>query len=198
MNENIADLKGNASIKRRESTARLRATCKGRLLRVCRVTLALASFAGFLLASNFADGAEPIAAPGESNAEASADELVMGFRARPCLDGVEIVGYEGELGEMLVVPEKLDGRPVRKIGNHAFAGRQSLQTVKLPEGLQCIGTSAFLGCRALERVETPDSVKEIEDNVFYQCTGLTEITIPDSVTSIKATPHSCKTAPKVV
>ncbi|MBR0226074.1 MAG: hypothetical protein IJL92_08470 [Thermoguttaceae bacterium] len=48
------------------------------------------------------------------------------FKTRPYEDGVEIIGCESGVGRNLVIPEKIDGKPVRRIGNEAFYNRRSL------------------------------------------------------------------------
>ena len=89
-------------------------------------------------------------------------------------DGVEITGYEGDIGETLVVPEEVDGRPVRKIGRRAFQGRSLLTSVELPEGLQTIGNLAFKGC-SLGVVKLPSTLEEIGGG--WDCIGFE---IPES------------------
>lgn len=47
-----------------------------------------------------------------------------------------------------------------------------------------IGNSAFIGCRTLNSITIPNTVTMIGMNAFIGCSGLTELTIPDSVTVI--------------
>ena len=112
-----------------------------------------------------------------------------------------------------VIPEKIAGVPVVKIGTLAFRGGEPL---KLPEGALIYGAdgtkqtveeyNATMLSR-LRRVVLPDSVREIEESAFQYCAELTEVrfgsglktigqtafwrcyalsavTIPDSVTKI--------------
>ena len=65
------------------------------------------------------------------------------FKTRPFQDGVEITGRRKEFGETLIIPEEIDGQPVRYIGPFAFYGCKSLASVELPESLQGIGYVAF-------------------------------------------------------
>ncbi|MBR3560282.1 MAG: leucine-rich repeat protein [Oscillospiraceae bacterium] len=113
-----------------------------------------------------------------------------------------------------VIPEKIEGVPVVKIGMLAFRGGEPL---KAPESVAFIfgadGTKLSVAeynaqkLSHLRRVVLPDSVREIEESAFQFCTELTEVrfgsglktigqaafwhcyalsavTIPDSVTSI--------------
>lgn len=86
-------------------------------------------------------------APGEGNSPADADNTALNekqpFQTTPWKDGVEITGYEGSVGETLVIPGKIDGLPVRRIGSFAFSDCESLEDVELPDGLQAIGMNAF-------------------------------------------------------
>ena len=96
------------------------------------------------------------------------------FQAQPCGDGVEIAGYEGVLGETLVVPAELDGTPVRGIRSRAFYGLRQFKNVVFPEGLRIIGDGAFLGCD-LGVVRLPESLEEIGGG--WSCSGFE---IPES------------------
>ena len=59
----------------------------------------------------------------------------------------------------------------------------NIKTVILGQGITSIGDSAFSGCYSLESVSIPSSVARIENYAFYG-TGLTDVTIPGSVDSI--------------
>ena len=104
--------------------------------------------------------------------------------------------------------EFANGWAYTDIGNQAFYGCGSLQSMTIPSGVTTIGTSVFLLCTSLTTVAIPDSVTTIygdcfrncthlnyvrlpstittlPTNVFYNCTNLETITIPAFVTSIK-------------
>ena len=122
-------------------------------------------------------------------------------------DGTAVItGYDGA-DTALVLPEKLGGAAVTKIGESAFAQNQSLTAVTIPDGvteigdfafndctglttvslpgsLVTVGEGAFFSCARLETVELPDGVKSLGDSAFYYCRALTSITIPDSVTQM--------------
>ena len=105
------------------------------------------------------------------------------FKTRPCDDGVEIIGYEGEVGEILVIPRRIHGRQVSAIGDSAFEECDLLISVKLPKGLQTIGESAFAFCYKLKYVEFSEGLRRIEDEAF-SCAELTSVVFPESLLEI--------------
>ena len=54
----------------------------------------------------------------------------------------------------------------------------------IPDNVTSIGDNAFYGCSSLESVTIPDSVTSIGDYAFKGCSSLESVIIPDSVTSI--------------
>lgn len=116
--------------------------------------------------------------------------------------GYTIIGYTGTASE-LVIPEKINGKPVVSIDpgvfskcetlkkvtlpktlvnyKKAFSNSPSLQTVVLSEGILRIAEDAFSGCKSLKSVTTPSTLESIDDYAFNGCSALTSITIPKSV-----------------
>ncbi|MGI5925017.1 MAG: leucine-rich repeat protein, partial [Lentisphaeria bacterium] len=96
---------------------------------------------------------------------------------------VTITTYNGPGGDV-TIPDTLGGLPVTSIGDGAFADRDDLSSVDIPDSVTSIGDGAFAGCDGLSNVDIPDSVTSIGDGAFADCDGLTSVDIPSSVTSI--------------
>ncbi len=86
----------------------------------------------------------------------------------------------------VVVPETIGRYRVTEIGSYAFANRQGLASVSLPDCLTKIGIGAFYGCSGLSDVKIPNSVTSIGSYAFYECSGLTHLTLSESITDIGA------------
>lgn len=74
---------------------------------------------------------------------------------------------------------------VTSIRDGAFADRNQLKTVKLPDSIIAIGAGAFANCSHLTTVNLGNSVRLIDVNTFVFCTSLESVTLPDSVFSIE-------------
>ena len=99
-------------------------------------------------------------------------------------DGEAVIeGYAG-LSKEVEIPSKIEGYPVTTIAAGAFANRDDITTVIIPDSITTIGSSAFSDCSALTSIVIPDKVTTIGSSAFYMCSALTEITIPNSVTTI--------------
>ena len=80
----------------------------------------------------------------------------------------EITEYYG--GEIVIVPDEINGIPVVKIGEQTFFDL-GISDAYLPEGLSVIGKSAFEGCN-IESIDIPSTVSIIGENAFANCSEL--------------------------
>ena len=117
-----------------------------------------------------------------------------------------ITGYNGSENEV-VIPNKINGKKVTSIGDHAFSRCTSLTSITIPKGVTSIGSGAFYntawlydkqkinslvivnnllidGSTANGKVTIPKGVTSIGDGAFQYCHNLRSITIPNGVTSI--------------
>lgn len=63
-------------------------------------------------------------------------------------------------------------KPVTRIGERAFASRNGLTEVVIPDSVTSIGEDAFLFCAGLAKLTIPGSVQMIGDQAFYGCNNL--------------------------
>lgn len=85
----------------------------------------------------------------------------------------------------IVIPSKIYNIPVTAIGNNAFSNC-TFTSIVIPDSIKRIGNSAFSGCNSLTSVSIPNSVLAIDNYAFFGCTSLVAITLPDSVRSLGA------------
>jgi hypothetical protein len=119
---------------------------------------------------------------------------------------VTITGFTGS--RVVEIPAKIEGLPVRAIGDFAFSGKLHQSNIEIPDSVTSIGSFAFADCINLMQITIPASVTSIGESAFNccrsltsiaiqtgvmsigrfafaDCTSLTSVTIPDSVTSIE-------------
>ncbi len=93
------------------------------------------------------------------------------------------------------IPAQIEGVPVTKIGNGAFAvtsygtgaykDGKNLVSVTIPNGVTSIGYGAFSGCVNLGKTLTiPDSVTSIGEKAFFECKNLTLVTLSKNLSTI--------------
>jgi len=126
--------------------------------------------------------------------------------------GICIVKMHGRCAEVRI-PEEIEGLPVVKIGEKAFAVKaeapvsepademdaeivfaaeapaemaegQALRRVFLPDTVVSIGAHAFHGCSALERVSLPANLQEISQRMFDGCASLEQVTLSAGLKAI--------------
>ena len=86
------------------------------------------------------------------------------------------VKYSKDWKRLLKAPESLSGKysirkGVKVIGNMAFAWRNFLTSINIPNSVTTIGDSAFDGCGSLTSITIPSSVVTIIGNPFYRWHG---------------------------
>ena len=95
----------------------------------------------------------------------------------------QITGYSGTAAN-LIVPDKLDGYTVTRIGDSAFRGNSALTAVKLPDSVTRIDSYAFADCTNLSSVNYPMSLNYIGQNAFKNCNKITTFVIPEGITKV--------------
>lgn len=75
---------------------------------------------------------------------------------------------------------------ITSVGERAFNGCTTLESIIIPEGVTSIGSKAFKNCAGLKSVQIPSTVTEIGDEAFYECDALTSVKLPAGLTSLGA------------
>ena len=91
-----------------------------------------------------------------------------------------ITAYNG-YSSSLVIPTKIDGYTVTKIGDRVFSDNTRLVMVVIPDSVTEIESQAFYGCTNLSSVTLSKGLVDLHLEAFGKCTKLTNITIPKSL-----------------
>ena len=75
----------------------------------------------------------------------------------------------------VVIPEKLAGKTVAKIGATAFYAKSEISNLVLPQTITSIGQLAFAECVNLQAVSLPAAVAELGMGAFYRCSVLNQL-----------------------
>ncbi len=102
---------------------------------------------------------------------------VSNYSYRLQSDGtVEVLRYFGE-EEHIVVPSKICGKNVTRIGERAFSACTNAKTITLPESVTQIGNCVFWLDKNVENIIVPDSITSFADRIdnyiFYYPVFLT-------------------------
>lgn len=84
--------------------------------------------------------------------------------------------YETVTDESVEIPASINGKPVTSIGNGAFAHMNyPFKNIVIPPSVVSIGENAFSGNESLESITLTDSINEIGEYAFYQCSNLKSV-----------------------
>ena len=76
---------------------------------------------------------------------------------------------------MMIVPDVYNGKPVTRIGNHAFYNCRGLTNVAIGRCVTAIGDCAFFECYSLRDITMFDSVTTIGNSAFSGCHSFTDV-----------------------
>ncbi|MBE6856292.1 MAG: hypothetical protein E7500_02525 [Ruminococcus sp.] len=115
-------------------------------------------------------------------ASASADDFH--YVTSPDGTGINILSYGGT-GPEMVIPDTIDGLPVKLINTNAFKSNLDITGVKIPDTVIAISTGAFEGCSNLKSIKLPSSLTKLYTFAFSECRALESVTFGDNVTTIE-------------
>lgn len=111
----------------------------------------------------------------------------------PVIDGINYTmlsdgsGYEVSSANLssttrtVNILSTVNGVPVVRIGNSAFAGCTNLTLVNIPSSVTFIGSSAFENCTSLIGFVVPENMTGIGIEAFKNCTSLSILTIKSNM-----------------
>ncbi|MBR1758096.1 MAG: leucine-rich repeat protein [Lachnospiraceae bacterium] len=103
------------------------------------------------------------------------------YQAEGChILGTTLVRYNTTQDVVSDIPTHL-----KRIGEEAFRGNESVREVVLPDDLEVIEYAAFKGCTNLSHITIPEGVKTIDSAAFADCVALEEIVLPASLESLE-------------
>lgn len=93
---------------------------------------------------------------------------------------VTVVKYIGTNAKV-VIPDSIEGAPVKIIGTEAFCRNKCVEEVIVPDSVVIMRGRAFSFCGNLKRVHLSNNISKIIAETFDGCDKLEEINIPDMV-----------------
>lgn len=97
---------------------------------------------------------------------------------------VTITDCDESISGDVVIPDTIEGYPVRVIKNGAFMNCKKLVSVAIGDNVTVLNEGSFAECDNLESVTFGNSVKEIGYCAFGYCDKLDNIILPDSLVKI--------------
>ena len=120
---------------------------------------------------------------------AAAAETADGLVYEEANEEITITGYTGAGGEVMI-PAKIDDKPVTKIAEGAFQvslvpAAVNITKITIPNSVTTIERGVFFGCSNLQEVVFPENVSiSSAASMFRDCTALQSITLPITLTEI--------------
>lgn len=103
-------------------------------------------------------------------------------------EGVTTIGYQAFYGcenlQDVTIPSTITTWSEESYNNSAFEGCTGLSSLSLSNGLSILGQRAFAGCISLETVSIPAGIRQFRNCVFEGCTGLKKVELPEGITQI--------------
>ena len=84
-----------------------------------------------------------------------------------------------ERGAIMTAPDR-----TKIIEKGAYAGRDDIKKIVIPEGVVEISDEAFIFCEQLASVTLPSTLKKIGKSAFQECVNLVEINFPEGLEEI--------------
>ena len=105
--------------------------------------------------------------------DATAESIITenGVKYQLYTDHAVAVGYTEEIDKNLIIADSVKNVPVTEIAKEAFAGCDSIETLKIPDSVTFVGAGAFRECTNLKSAEFSDNSMTYDGN-FYEWEGI--------------------------
>jgi hypothetical protein len=118
-----------------------------------------------------------------ASSASAANATWNGFTYAVTSNEVMILSWQSS-ATALEIPAEIDGKPVRSIGQKAFAQKREIQNVVIPDSVRQIGILAFELCTGLTNVVLGKSVERLCDGAFASCYELRDVRLPEGLVSV--------------
>ena len=98
--------------------------------------------------------------------------------------GVAITSFNGD-DEVVVIPEKIDGKTVVAIDENSFINNKTLLGVRVTDNVKQIGSHSFENCTALKVFISGSGLETVSEFAFGNCTELSEVKLNDGLKSME-------------
>ena len=89
-------------------------------------------------------------------------------------DHAEVISCSSMFALYVTLPDEVDGLPLTRIGENAFAGHNEMGGIVIPDTVTSIGAGAFSSCAELTQIDIPASVTAIDGSAFWGTKWLDE------------------------
>ena len=96
---------------------------------------------------------------------------------------IHITKYIGN-DENIIVPNKIDDKPVSRIAERAFYGNKTVRSIIIQNGVEIIEFEAFARCTNLEHIQIPDSVTYLGNGAFIYCFSLKRVELGNGISTL--------------
>lgn len=108
--------------------------------------------------------------------------IIDGIKYESKVNGWALVANISNYNSHVILPQEINSLPIIEIANTAFSDGEDIETLEIPDTVQCIGMYAFSGCRNLKTVvERKTNFKLtqkellLRDGAFIGCSRLKSV-----------------------
>lgn len=114
------------------------------------------------------------------------DEQGVAYRLNADSSAYDVIGFSSQSVSDVVIPERLENKPVVSIQTGAFHNNDDIKSVSLPSSVKVISDGAFSDCLNLETVSFGENsnITTIGMSAFKDCINLSSVSLPSDLVTI--------------